>query len=158
MPIRPLAEDFFNRASAKLSEAKRQLQQEFHYDVSVSASQECIELSVKSIFSMLKDDFEPQHKIGANQFVEIWGLIPPEMSTFVYIPRLWLLNKFWGDLYQIAKYGNDTGELGSDKFKVGASRILKSCEAEFALKHAEEVHLAASHLRSWSFSHSSGYL
>jgi len=150
MTISPLFESYFRRASAKLEEAKRQMK-DFHFDTSVSASQESIELSVKGIFLMFVNDFKPEHKISADDFHRLRLSIPPELSSYIDVPRVWFINKLWADLYQIAKYGSDKGEPGSDKFKVGADRILKQDEAEFALRHADEVNRIAQSLRYSSF-------
>jgi len=142
MPVNPWSESLVSRAWAKLDEAKRYVK-ESRSDMSVSASQESIELSVKGLFSMFGVPFEPKHEISDDAFRELWLSVPPEVS-YVNFQRIWLLNKFWATFYTIAKYGNVKLEAGADK-------LFSKREAELALEHADEAHRAANIVRSWFF-------
>ena len=66
------AESWLNRASNKLDEAKSQLKERYHYPESVSASQECIELSIKAIFSIAEVKFTKEHKIKEEEFKNLF--------------------------------------------------------------------------------------
>jgi len=143
MSASEMAESYIRRAYTNLDEARRQ--RSFYCDKSVSASQECIEFSTKSIFLMLKGTHEPKHEITDKEFQEILPLVPLELS-YINFPRIWLLNKFWASFYLIAKYGDEN-------LKVGADKLFKEYEAQLALRHAEEAHSAAASLRNWLLAH-----
>jgi HEPN domain-containing protein len=55
-----LVESFLGRARNKLDEAEYHMK-EGHYPESVSASQECIEFSAKSICKILTGDYPREH-------------------------------------------------------------------------------------------------
>lgn len=135
-----LAEDYINRAWVKLEEARRQMQA-LHYDTCISASQECIELSVKGILLVLVGDYRPQHEVSDKEFKEILSSTPDEISH-VDFARIWMLNKFWASFYTIAKYGNK-------QLEVSAARLFHKEDAELALKHADDVYSAASSVKYW---------
>jgi len=67
-----MAESFLKRAFNKLNEAKSSLENH-HYAESVSASQECIELSVKAIFLLLllQEEYPRKHEFKEEEFEKI---------------------------------------------------------------------------------------
>jgi len=65
-----MAESFLKRAFNKLNEAKSSLENH-HYAESVSASQECIELSVKAIFLLLQEEYPRKHEFKEEEFKKI---------------------------------------------------------------------------------------
>lgn len=65
-----MAESFLRRAFNNLSEAKSSLENH-HYAESVSASQECIELSVKAIFLLLQEEYPRKHEFKEEEFEAI---------------------------------------------------------------------------------------
>lgn len=135
-----IAEDFINRAWVKIEEARRQIKT-IQYDTCISASQECIELSVKGIFLLLIGDYRQQHEIKEEEFNKILSSTP-EGITHINFARIWLLNKFWATFYTIAKYG-------SKQLKASAARLFQKEEAELALRHADEVYGAADGVKWW---------
>jgi HEPN domain-containing protein len=135
-----LAEDYVNRARVKLEEARRQMQS-IQYDTCISASQECIELSVKGIFLMLLGDYQPQHEARESEFKRMLSSTPDGIGHIDFA-RIWMVNKFWATFYTTAKYGNK--QLG-----VSAARLFRKEDAELALKHADDVYTAASTIRYW---------
>ena len=92
-----LAEDYINRARVKLEEARRQMQS-IQYDTCISASQECIELSVKGIFLMLLGDYQPQHEVRESEFKRMLASTPDGLSHIDFA-RVWMVNKFWATFY-----------------------------------------------------------
>jgi len=53
-----------------------------------------------------------------------------------------VLMNFWGQFYLPAKYGFEVGQLAS------AQELFQREDADLAVRHAEQCHLAASVLRS----------
>ena len=140
VPLEPLAEDWINRAYRKREEAERQ-KKSINYDISISASQECIEFSVKAIFLILTGDFQRAHEIKDDEFQKILSSVPKGLEH-VDFARLWLLNKFWATFYQLAKYGNE-------KLMVSAEKLFKEDEADLAYKHADFAYGMAQNVRYW---------
>jgi HEPN domain-containing protein len=64
-----MAESFLKRAFNKLNEARSSLENHY-YAESVSASQECIELSVKAIF-LLQEEYPKRHEFKEEEFEAI---------------------------------------------------------------------------------------
>jgi HEPN domain-containing protein len=64
------AESFLKRAFNKLNEARSSLENHY-YAESVSASQECIELSVKAIFLLLQEEYPKRHEFKEEEFEAI---------------------------------------------------------------------------------------
>ena len=127
------AQDFLERASNKQKEAKRQLEQ-YNYAESISASQECIELSIKAGYLILGAEFSKTHELKETEFMKIIQKIPEHLE-FCNFPRLYLLSKFWSDFYLVAKYG-------LEHLRVGPKRLFKDKEANLALEHAGECYQA----------------
>ncbi len=111
------------------------------YDISISASQECIEFSVKAIFLMLTGDFQKAHEIKDDEFQKVLSSVPKGLEH-VDFARVWLLNKFWGTFYLLAKYGNEN-------LMVSAEKLFKQDEAELAYKHADFAYGMAQNVRGW---------
>jgi HEPN domain-containing protein len=129
-----MAESFLRRARNKLSEAEGHLNYA-NYPESISSSQECIELSIKAMFLLLKGEYPKKHKFEDEEFEALFKKVPEELRYFNF-PKLFLYSKFWSNFYEVAKYGDE--RLG-----VGPEKLFEKEEAELALKHAKECELAA---------------
>ena len=133
---RNMAEGFLDRARNKLDEAKEQLKKGWsHYAESISASQECIELSIKASFLVLQDKYPKKHEFTQKEFEEILPRAPADLAHYNF-PRLYLLHQFWSRFYTVAKYGYE-------KLGVPAKDLFRKEEAELAVHHAEEWYYAA---------------
>lgn len=132
-----LAGSYLQRAWNKLEEARNFLKK-FNYAESVSAAQECIEFSMKSVFLIFEENFSKSHELKAEEFIKILKKIPKELE-FYNFPRLYLFSKFWSNFYIAAKYGFENFEIGADK-------LFKEDEANLALKHADECYYASNGL------------
>jgi HEPN domain-containing protein len=135
-----IIESFLHRARNKLDEAREHLKK-FNYSESVSASQECIELSVKAIFLLFQEKYPRKHEFTEEEFERILKMIPAQLK-YVDFPKVYLYSKFWSQFYTIAKYG-------LEKLGVGADKLFEKEEAELALKHAERCEFAAGQLLSY---------
>jgi HEPN domain-containing protein len=135
-----MAESFLKRASNKLNEARSSLENHY-YAESVSASQECIELSVKAIFLLLQEEYPKRHEFKEEEFEAILKKIPEKLK-YLEFPKLYLYLKFWSTFYTVAKYG-------LEKIGVGPEKLFGKEEAELALKHADKCYYAASVLKSY---------
>jgi len=133
-----MAESFMDRASNKLLEAREHLKRGT-WSESISSSQECIELSIKAIFLLLKREYPKKHGFTEKEFEEILENLSLQFERSE-LPKLYLYLKFWSHFYQVAKYGLE--ELG-----VGANRLFEKEEAELALKHAERCISSAWRIR-----------
>lgn len=133
-----MAESFLRRAYNKLDEARDHLSK-FNYPESISASQECIELSIKSIFLLLQKQYPKTHEFSDDEFAKLLERIPKGVEWRNF-PRLFLISKFWSSFYTVAKYGYE-------KFAVGPEKLFKDDEAKLAIKHADDCYYAADHLR-----------
>jgi HEPN domain-containing protein len=135
-----IIESFLHRARNKLDEAREHLKK-FNYSESVSASQECIELSVKAIFLLFQEKYPRKHEFTEEEFERILKMIPAQLK-YVDFPKVYLYSKFWSQFYTIAKYG-------LEKLGVGADKLFEKEEAELALKRAERCEFAAGQLLSY---------
>jgi len=135
-----MAESFLKRASNKLNEARSSLENHY-YAESVSASQECIELSVKAIFLLLQEEYPKRHEFEEEEFEAILKKIPEKLK-YLGFPKLYLYSKFWSTFYTVAKYG-------LEKIGVGPEKLFEKEEAELALKHADKCYYAASMLKNY---------
>jgi len=134
-----MVESFLNRAWHKLDEAKDHLKR-LHYPESISASQECMELSIKAIFLLLQEEYPKRHDFKEEEFERILEKVP-ESLQYLNLPKIYLFTKFWLNFYTIAKYG-------FEKLGVGPEKLFGEEEANLALKHAEECRMAASQIES----------
>ncbi len=138
-----IAESFYNRAANKRREAREYLSRKFVYPESISASQESMEFSVKSIFLYLGEEYPRSHEFNEEQFKRIIDRIP-ESCQHHNFARLLILTRFWSKFYATAKYGNE-------KLRIGPERLFKEAEAKLALEHAGECCNAADGIRSWVY-------
>lgn len=143
---RKMVEGWIDKASNHLQVAKKSFDS-FNYSESIEASQECIELSVKSILSLLNIDHSKTHGWTKDQFLKIAKQIKEKKILtklkklyldHIKLPRLLLLNNFWAQFYIHAKYGIEAEHLAPPQ------ELFNKKDAEFALNHAEECNRAAS--------------
>lgn len=123
-----LVESWLKRAQNKLNEADEHLKSGWRYSESISASQECIEFSMKSILILLKGEYPKRHEFKEEEFEVALKKVPEKLKHYEY-PRLYLYSQFWSYFYTIAKYGYE-------KIGIGADKLFEKEEAELALKHA----------------------
>ena len=148
-----MAEGWIDKASNQLQVAREHSKSYTQYSEVVQAAQQCIELSVKAVFSFLgvplprthgwEQDKKPFASI-AQQIQEKHltdKLAAQYLNHVVNLPRLLFLVNFWAQFYITAKYGFEVANLAP------AKDLFKKEEAELAVKHAEECHQAASQLR-----------
>lgn len=150
---RKVIEGWIDKASNHLQTAREHLKSYSKYSEAIEASQECVELSVKSILSLLNIKFSRSHGWDQNkrEFEDIAEqiqkrhlqdkLATEHVNHIVDLPRLLFLANFWAEFYLAAKYGFEVGNLAS------ARDLFKKQEAELAVQHAEECHRAATHLK-----------
>ena len=150
---RIMIEGWIDKASNQLQAAREHLKSYTQYSEAIQASQECVELSVKSVFSLLGIAFSPSHGWAQDkkQFATIAEQIQKRhliekltaqyLNHTVNLPRLLFLMNFWAQFYNTAKYGLEAGYLAP------AKDLFKKEEAELAVQHAQECYTAASQLR-----------
>jgi HEPN domain-containing protein len=138
--VERVVEGFVERARVKLDEAQKH-QEIFHYAEAISAAQECIELSAKATFLLLRGDYPKTHEFTEEQFEQLLRGIPEHLEYHNF-PRLYLLHRFWSGFYTVAKYGYE-------KLSVPAKDLFKKDEAALAIKHADEWYYAARALMDW---------
>ena len=148
---RRIAEGWIEKAGNQLQAAKEHLKSHTRYSEAVQASQECVELSVKSILALLGVEYPSTHGWDREQFSKIAkqvrdGQLMEKLSTqnlsyAIRLPRLLLLANFWSQFYLPAKYGFEAGYLAP------AQDLFDKQEAELAAQHAEECWRAALELR-----------
>lgn len=128
------------RARNKLQEAEILLR-EGHYPESVSASQECIELSMKSTFYILIGDSPKEHTFRREVFEKVIVKVPEELRHLIY-SKLYFYDSFWSSFYTIAKYG-------LEDLKIGPEKLFEKEEAQLSLKHADICRFAAKQLENY---------
>jgi HEPN domain-containing protein len=123
------------------------------YSEAIEAAQECIELSVKSVLSLLDIKYSPKHGWihDSKEFAEIARQIQDRqlldklaehnLAYTVRLPRLLFLMNFWAQFYIVAKYGFEIEYLASARDLFGEE------EAKLAIEHAKECYYAAWQLR-----------
>lgn len=150
---RKTIEGWIDKASNHLQAARDHAKSGYRCSEAVQAAQECVELSVKAVLSLLHvefpkaHDWHPQKKpfeqiarqITERQLLE--KLAGQNLSHSVPLPRLLLLMNFWGQFYLTAKYGFEAELLAS------AQDLFQPDDANLAVQHAEECHRAAVALR-----------
>ncbi len=148
-----MIEGWLDKASNHLQAAKEHSKSYTQYSEAIQAAQECVELSVKSILSLLGVAFSPSHRWEPDkkQFANIADQIQKRhlidrlavqyLNHAVNLPRLLFLMDFWAQFYSIAKYGFEAGDLAP------AKDLFGKAEAELALQHAQECYATASQLR-----------
>ncbi|KYK34071.1 MAG: hypothetical protein AYK18_14570 [Theionarchaea archaeon DG-70] len=135
-----MAKSYLKRAYNKISEAREHLKH-FNYSESISASQECIELSIKSVFLVLQEEYPKRHEFKEEEFENILKKIPDNFE-YLNFPQLYFYSKFWLSFYTTAKYGLEILGIGADK-------LFEKEEAELALKHAQKCESAARILKDY---------
>ncbi len=148
---RRMIEGSVDKARKHLQVARDHLKSRTNYSESIEASQECIELSVKSVLSFLEIDYPPSHHWSGKEFASIARQIQERqildklskhnLYHSARLPRLLLMANLWGHFYLPAKYGFEEAYLAP------AKNLFDEGEAELAVKHASECHQAASELR-----------
>jgi HEPN domain-containing protein len=150
---RKMIEGWIDKASNQLQAAKDHSKSLYRYSEAIEAAQECIELSVKSVLSLLGIKFSPSHgwEQDKKQFADIAAQVQEKqlmerlaaqyLDHIVNLPRLLFLVNFWAQFYITAKYGFEAGHLAP------AKDLFKKEEADLAVQHAEECYQVASHLR-----------
>lgn len=148
---RGVIEGWVEKAGNQLQTAKDHLNSRICWSEAIEAAQESIELSVKSVLSLLDLEFPRTHGWNRKDLeaiaeqIQKRGLLRKIKSQNLYwttrLPRLLLLANFWATFYLSAKYGFEAGMLAS------ARDLFEEQEAALAVKHAEECHRAASELR-----------
>jgi len=148
---RKMIEGWIDKAGNQLQAAKEHLKSYYRCSESIETSQECVELSVKSILSLLEIEYSLSHGWNREEFSRIAKQIQERqlldklkvqnLSYNSRLPRLLLLANFWAQFYLPAKYGFEAGYLAP------AQDLFEKQEAELAVRHAEESYRAASELR-----------
>ena len=150
---RKTIEGWIDKASNQLQAAKEHSKSFHRCSEAIEAAQECVELSVKSVLSLLRVEYPPAHEwapdkksfaaiarqIEERQLLE--KLASQCLNHSIPLPRLLLLMNFWGQFYLASKYGFEAEHLSS------AQDLFKPEEAKLAVQHAEECYRAASALR-----------
>ena len=126
---------FLKRACNKLDEGKHQIDDR-HFPEAISACQEFIEFSIKSVFHFVGVKFPPEHKFLEENFRRVLEETSKCAPKVQGIERLYIISEFWLSMYNISKYG--CGKIG-----VGPERLFKKREASFALQHAYECYSIA---------------
>lgn len=150
---RKTIEGWIDKASSQLEVAKELSKSSYRCSEAIEAAQECVELSVKSILSLLGVKYPPAHEWAPDKkpFVTIVQQIQEKrlleklarqyLDYTVPLPRLLLLMNFWGQFYLVSKYGFETEHFAS------AKDLFKPEEAKLAVEHASECYRAASALQ-----------
>ena len=147
---RKTIEGWIDKAGHQLEVAKDHLTSYYQCSEAIEAAQECAELSVKSILSLLGIKYKLKHKWDWEEFIDIakqvneGQLLDKLTEQNLYhcssLPRLLILANLWGHFYLPAKYG-------FPEYLASAQDLFKKQEAELAVQHAEECYRAASELR-----------
>jgi len=148
---RKMAEGWLEKAENQLQTAREHTKSGSRYSESVQASQECVELSVKSILFFLGIEYPASHGWDKEHFSKIAKQIQDRhliqrlkaqnLNYVIRLPRLLLLVNFWNQFYLPAKYGFEAGYLAPPQDLFGKE------EADLALHHADECLRAALRLR-----------
>ncbi len=148
-----MIDGWIDKASHQLQAAREHSKSYTQYSEAIQAAQECVELSVKSAFSLLGIVFSPAHawEPDKKQFANIAEQIQRRhlidrlagqyLNHIINLPRLLFLINFWAQFYGTAKYGYEVGDLAPAKDLFGRA------ETELAVQHAQECYAAASQLR-----------
>src|SRR5215467_475479 len=114
---RKTIEGWINKASNQLQTAKEYAQAAYRCSEAVQAAQQCVELSVKSILSLLNITYPKAHEWAAEKApfaaiakqIQERKLVEKLTSQYLHhtipLPRLLHLMNFWGRFYLVSKYG-----------------------------------------------------
>ena len=94
--------------------------------------QMCIEMSVKSMFKLVGDNFDYSHGISfsSGHTKNFYYNIPSGFGRHEDIVRSIFLTQFWESFYELAKYG-------APELNVGPQTIFNESDAERALNDAK---------------------
>lgn len=126
--LKQLALSWLKRAQ-RLHEFSQQHYRLHHFAEAISASQECIELSVKALCITILHAYPKQHDITDTEARNLVMHAPHLIKDSV--PKLFLYVRFWRGFYALAKYGHE-GLL------VGPEKLFGSAEADLAYQHAKD--------------------
>lgn len=138
-----LIEGWLQKAFNQLHTAREHLKYACRPSEAIQAAQECIELSVKAILSMLNIQYSKRHgwEVNKEEFEKIAKQISDanileklsnENLSHIRLPRLIMLMNFWSQLYLPSKYGYSANDLAP------AKDLFDPKEAKLAVEHAEE--------------------
>ena len=145
---------WIDKASNHLFAARESAKCGYRSSEAIQAAQECVELSVKSVLSLLEVRYPRAHEWPADgkAFADIARQIRERelssrldgehLSQTVRLPRLLFLLNFWSQFYLVAKYGFEAEHLAS------ARDLFQMSEAALAVEHADEAWRAATALAS----------
>lgn len=129
-----LANDYLRRADSKLEEAKKYLNEGYKHPLSISASQEVTEFSIKAVLILMLGRYPKTHEFADEKIKKLMQetseLMLEHYPLCPFNKRVFILPMFWSKFYQTVKYGDDI--LGTSDSLFGRK------EAELALSHAEE--------------------
>src|SRR5216683_4571508 len=110
---------WIDKASNHLDVAQEYLKSRCRASDAIQESQVCVELSVKSVLTILGIDFPKTHGWGEKELRKIAEDIQnrrllvrlKDQSFHIRLPRLLILVNFWEQFYIQAKYGIEAGNL-----------------------------------------------
>ena len=139
---RKTIEGWIDKASNQLTAARDHVKSVGRYSEAIQAAQQCVELSVKSILSLLDVHYSRSHEWAPDkkEFAAIAeqiqqrglleGLVGQNLEYAIRLPRLLFLLNFWAQFYITAKYGFEAEHLSS------AQDLFEKEEADLAVRHA----------------------
>jgi HEPN domain-containing protein len=149
---RKTIEGWIDKAFSHLSVAREHAKSPYRSSEAIQSAQECVELSVKSVLSILEVRYPRAHEWPADSkaFGDIARQIRErqlltrldmeQLAHTVRLPRLLFLLNFWSQFYLVAKYGFEAEHLAS------ARDLFETADAVLAVEHADEAWRAASTL------------
>jgi len=136
---RKTIEGWIDKARNQLSAAKEHGERGGQYSEAIQAAQQCVELSVKSILSLLGVQYSQSHEWAPNkkefsaiaEQIKRRGLLErlqdQNLHYTLRISRLLFLLNFWAQFYITAKYGFEAEHLAS------AQDLFEREEADLAV-------------------------
>jgi len=128
-----LLDGFKERARKKLNEAEEYFNH-LNYPESISASQECMELSAKAAFLLTAEKYPRRHEFKDEEIGSILEKIP-EGAKHINFLKLFMEYDFWRTRYTLAKYGNE-------KLNASPKEFFDKQDAELAKQRAHEWYIA----------------
>lgn len=133
------------RGNSQLYTAEDQLAK-YEYAECISSCIESMELMLKAAFLLLTGDYPTTHEFRDKDVQNFLSKVPKEVE-YLNFPSIFTMFKFWTtktkdgtSFYTIAKYGHKS-------FGVGADRLFRTDDANYALKQAKECARAVSILK-----------
>ena len=134
---RKTIEGWIAKASNQLQTARDHVLSPYRCSEAVQAAQQCVELSVKLILSLLSIKYPKAHEWAAEKapFASIAQqiqerkltekLVSQYLNHSIPLPSLLLLMNFWGQFYLVSKYGFEAEHLASaqDLFESGEAKL-----------------------------------